>query len=1672
MANQINELTTTTALAAADAFPIWSALDKDTRKATIAMMTEYVSASLATDLDAIYFSYLTTVAGYKARPSAPIHPNYKFLRDGIWYSPDWIVLVWAGQSNAIGVANSTDGPKTVNPNVFAWNNISAPVVATLGAAPFNTAAGAPNNISFHHAARLEDLYSRPVMIITKPVSGSPIGSWFVGQANWDAFEAQINASLLHPALWGQTTVDVFGFHLGESAHDALQYTLADIFRSFILQCQTRSWSDPDMIFVAGEMLRQEDGGVAYNAIEEWRRAIGGGDIERAFLASSEGLTKNADGTDVHFNGASLAIFGQRYANAPTGARVTEVRADTRDVSETMIWKGQFYTKLTDNTFGPSNVANQNAVVNVIRSGIPVVFEVDGVRTEVLTVTNAATLLVNQASDARLKVWYPAAMLGDMVPAAERPGVTFSNPSGNGTMRRLWVNPNANLRLLFVEGHNLLQHDLNTALLPQSLTGLRFKSVAKLTFNGFKASAMPPALTLLDFSGTTPVPGLVRAAIDAENSARSGAISVTYSGLYASEGFRRLRPEDFGASGLGVVDDGLSMARFTAWGGTLELTPGANYRITAKQVMNLPAGAVIEGNGASITLEYTDTSDGLSFAAGAGAIIQNVVFRFPENAATPGWAHYQERMLGLSTGVKLINCRFIAAVAQPVSADDIRDGMVRILGEDVVIDGCSFYNVYRCIQGTPDASTARSRVSNTRFDNYGKGIDTGGQMSRGVLENLTFGDASAAALTDPGVNAITESSPDLTIRNIRVEGSGEHGIYLAGSIYVSGLVMTDVQVRGSGQCNVKLRRQTDFIIADIHGFDTSDGNAPGTNEDVLRLECCRNGRVIGVSGGEISANGGYKGIYIDACSDIDFIDVLLRGTSSDFIYITDANGPGEASPPTLGNLRFWGVRCFAPGAVPLLNIQATGAVGPIHLDGVDYRNATGSAVITNIGGAATDIVVRGNISTSGTMLTNAAGGGSVRVITNPLYENAKTPFDFGARGSGDDTAAMLAWCAAIQGKVGYLPPATHYKTSAELPITTDGTIILGTGTVEQTTFGYAGFVVDADDCRFEGVRGLNTQTKTLLPSTLATRYMGDPARARAALFYNAGHRNHFENISQTGFICTINNAGPRVWRPNVTIAGATTTTFPLNAADVQADGYYVGSVIRVLGGTDSDFKTVTAYDNATNTVTISDAWTAAQNGSGTYYVIWTERQTGTVLLNIEQENYDFGILGTWLDDFVIDGLISRDGEQTQDAAAPPHAVYITGDAGDSVDPNKGLRSRNVFVDGLHAVKHIGAAFKFRGVDGLLLGDMLAEGCRGIATVEHCTNAVGAGMIGRNLGENSDGRPFGVTVTGGHRIKLGVIDAHFSPDYVKGVAAVNYSPTALLVQSDVDTSGIYAQPQGVTWDDAQAVWEPANAQGLTTYAVLQGKITGATVTPAVIRSRGGRATVRGTGDVIAISFADASFGFASDTYAYTSGGGKTATFASFGSQATSCGALYDPLLNPAGIITNTGTACRTGQPNPSYQQTYTPQGQLSGTGIGMSLGQQGSAAAWGLRGDVFQSLNMSRFRQSGTGSTTLWMGWSNVDSATDWIAINPSGNKIRSGADVNFFNSAGSAMVALLSAGGLRFGASGQPTDTVGTGSPEGVVTAPVGSTFRRTNGGAGTSFYVKESGAGNTGWVAK
>ena len=55
--------------------------------------------------------------------------------------------------------------------------------------------------------------------------------------------------------------------------------------------------------------------------------------------------------------------------------------------------------------------------------------------------------------------------------------------------------------------------------------------------------------------------------------------------------------------------------------------------------------------------------------------------------------------------------------------------------------------------------------------------------------------------------------------------------------------------------------------------------------------------------------------------------------------------------------------------------------------------------------------------------------------------------------------------------------------------------------------------------------------------------------------------------------------------------------------------------------------------------------------------------------------------------------------------------------------------------------------------------------------------------------------------------------------------------------------------------------------------------------------------------------------------------------------------------------------------------------------------------------------------------------------------------------------------------LHFGGTAKPAVCQGSGTPEGAVTAPVGSIFMRSDGGVSSSLYVKQSGTGNTGWAA-
>jgi len=102
-----------------------------------------------------------------------------------------------------------------------------------------------------------------------------------------------------------------------------------------------------------------------------------------------------------------------------------------------------------------------------------------------------------------------------------------------------------------------------------------------------------------------------------------------------------------------------------------------------------------------------------------------------------------------------------------------------------------------------------------------------------------------------------------------------------------------------------------------------------------------------------------------------------------------------------------------------------------------------------------------------------------------------------------------------------------------------------------------------------------------------------------------------------------------------------------------------------------------------------------------------------------------------------------------------------------------------------------------------------------------------------------------------------------------------------------------------------------------------------------------------------------------------------------------------------------------------------------------------------------------------------GWTASNYPTEFVWSSDSSGvlteKLKLTSNGNLQIELGSLIIA-SSGEGIEF--SSGPVWTVGAGTPEGNVTADVGSLYTRTDGGAGTTLYVKESGTGNTGWVAK
>ena len=182
----------------------------------------------------------------------------------------------------------------------------------------------------------------------------------------------------------------------------------------------------------------------------------------------------------------------------------------------------------------------------------------------------------------------------------------------------------------------------------------------------------------------------------------------------------------------------------------------------------------------------------------------------------------------------------------------------------------------------------------------------------------------------------------------------------------------------------------------------------------------------------------------------------------------------------------------------------------------------------------------------------------------------------------------------------------------------------------------------------------------------------------------------------------------------------------------------------------------------------------------------------------------------------------------------------------------------------------------------------------------------------------------------------------------------------------------------------------------------------------------------------------------------------------------------LSTPLSIVRSTGAATFTGNVTVSKA---TPTLELTGSGTGfLRVNSTDNHAS--LLIDSAAGLGNARIRFR-TGADNRWElrknftaeSGSNAGSNFELVAYADDGSTVLS-TPVTIARSTGKITAGSVGAtAGIEYGTSG-PRDMVGTGSPEGAVTAPVGSTWRDTNATTGAIKWIKATGTGNTGWVVE
>ena len=202
--------------------------------------------------------------------------------------------------------------------------------------------------------------------------------------------------------------------------------------------------------------------------------------------------------------------------------------------------------------------------------------------------------------------------------------------------------------------------------------------------------------------------------------------------------------------------------------------------------------------------------------------------------------------------------------------------------------------------------------------------------------------------------------------------------------------------------------------------------------------------------------------------------------------------------------------------------------------------------------------------------------------------------------------------------------------------------------------------------------------------------------------------------------------------------------------------------------------------------------------------------------------------------------------------------------------------------------------------------------------------------------------------------------------------------------------------------------------------------------------------GSGSMPSLLYGDSNTGCGADTMYYSTNSQGCSAFGHFALMSN------QSIHNSGG-----GAAAMANLIDGAYNTAWGAFSGFSGThnSNNVYLGYQ--AGYWSTENHKLFIDNDGRGNEANGKSRSLIYGNFDASPANQWVNINGALNVATTATATNGFINGVSAVKWI-----------------VGSGNPENVVTAPVGSLYSRTDGGAGTSLYVKESGTGSTGWVGK